>query len=175
MNNNIKKFANAAFKGLQEFVKNLEETNTNQTEVSSFKNRVPISPPQKKPSGAKIVDLCLIVPASVIGNLSINDKVDKATITNLIDKSLYFLCTDKIGEVDEIWERLEKTNEDITNLSERREVYVRIKIAGGEEMIEKKVLYILKRNLPNNGESVVTQLACLKYLSVSGLEKFNRV
>ncbi len=175
----MKKLANVTLKHfskfIQEVVEDLQETKTNQPKLNSSTNRVLVPPHQKKHSVAKIVDLCLIVPASVIGNLSINDKVDKATITNLIDKSLYFLCTDETGERDEILEVLETTNEDIANLSEQREVYVRIKIVGGQEMIGKKVPYILKRNLPTNGESKVTQLACLKYLSVSGLEKFNRI
>ncbi|MBD1218623.1 MAG: hypothetical protein H9536_15140 [Aphanizomenon flos-aquae Clear-A1] len=175
----MKKLANVTLKRFskffQEVVEDLQETKTNQPKVKSSTNQVPIPPHQKKSSVAKIVDLCLIVPASVIGNLSINDKVDKAIVTNLIDKSLYFLCTDENRETDEILEVLETTNEDIANLSEQREVYVRIKIVGGQEMIGKKVPYILKRNLPTNGESEVTQLACLKYLSISGLEKFNRV
>ena len=38
-------------------------------------------------------------------------------------------------------------------------------VENGEELVTIKF----------NGESVVTQLACLKYLSVSGLEKFNRI
>jgi len=162
-------------KFLQEVVEDLQETKMNQPKVNSSTNRVPIPPHQKKSSVVKIVDLCLIVPASVIGNLSINDKVDKATITNLIDKSLYFLCTDDKGETDEIWEVLETTNEDIANLSEQREVYVSIGIDNAEEMVGKKVPYILKRNLPTNAKGVVKQLACLKYLSISGLEKFNRI
>jgi hypothetical protein len=72
-------------------------------------------------------------------------------------------------------ELLDRTKEDIKTVSEQREIYVRINIDDGEDMIGKKVPYILKRNLPSNGQGIVTQLDCLKYLSVSGLENFNRI
>jgi hypothetical protein len=87
---------------------------------------------------------------------------------------LYFLCTTP-EDATATQQRLELTEEDITTVSEQREIYVTINIADGEEMIGKKVPYILKRNLPPNGQGMVTQLACLKYLSVSGLENFNRI
>lgn len=129
------------------------------------------SPPPKIPVA---VALCLVVPASVVGNLRNNNPINVSDIENLIDSSLYFLCTSP-EDAKATQQRLELTDEDITNVSEQREIYVRINIADGEDMIGKKVPYILKRNLPSNGQGVVRQLACLKYLSVSGLENFNRV
>ena len=137
------------------------------------KTQEPPNPPPK-PKTTQPVDLCLIVPASAIGNLTKNSPIHISEIEQLIDKSLYFLCT-SVADANMIWDVLEKTEEDIKTLSEEREVYIRINIPDGEEMIGKKVPYILKRNLPANAQSRVTQLACLKYISVSGLEKFNRV
>lgn len=129
------------------------------------------SPPPKIPVP---VALCLVVPASVVGNLRNNNPINVSDIENLIDSSLYFLCTSP-EDANVTQQRLELTEEDITTVSEQREIYVRINIADGQEMMGKKVPYILKRNLPSNGQGVVKQLACLKYLSVSGLENFNRV
>ena len=128
------------------------------------------SPTRRKNS----VALCLVVPASVVENVRKNSPIDVSGIEKLIDNSLYFLCTTP-EDGDATWELLDRTDEDITTVSEQREIYVRINIADGEDMIGKKVPYILKRNLPSNGQGIVTQLACLKYLSVYGLENFNRI
>ncbi|MEH2299555.1 MAG: hypothetical protein V7K88_11100 [Nostoc sp.] len=65
------------------------------------------------------------------------------------------------------------TDENILNVGERREVYVRIYIDNGQEMLEKTVPYILKRNLPSHRQGIVKKLACLGDLS--GLEAFNRI
>ncbi|MDB9454493.1 hypothetical protein [Dolichospermum circinale] len=130
------------------------------------------SSPQKNP---KPVSLSLVVPASVLGgNIKKDYPINIPDIEKLIDNSSYFLCTDS-EQADKIQERLELTEENITNVSEQREIYIRINIADAEEMMGKKVPYILKRNLPANGIGVVRELACLKYLSVSGLENFNRI
>jgi len=139
------------------------------------KNRQILLPSDSPPTRRKnSVDLCLVVPASVVENVRENSPIDVSGIEKLIDNSLYFLCTTP-EDADATWKRLERTKEDITSLSEEREIYVRINIAEGEDMIGKKVPYILKRNLPSNGQGIVTQLACLEYLSVSGLENFNRI
>ncbi|MEG4351148.1 hypothetical protein QUA74_15530 [Microcoleus sp. LAD1_D3] len=137
----------------------------------------PSQPSDSSPPHLKVpvpVALCLVVPASVVGNLTNNSPINVSDIEKLIDNSLYFLCTSP-EDADTIQPRLELTGENITTVSEQREIYVRINITDGEDMIGKKVPYILKRNLPPNGQGMVTQLACLKYLSVFGLENFNRI
>ncbi|MEH2373791.1 hypothetical protein [Nostoc sp.] len=134
------------------------------------KQRLNISPErQNSPVG-----LCLIVPASALKNLGEKEPINISNIERLIDNASYFLCTD-IDEADDIFERIETTTEDIKTVSEQREVYVRINISDGEDMIGKKIPYILKRNLPHYGSANIIELACLKYLSISGLEKFNRI
>ncbi|MEH1987188.1 hypothetical protein [Nostoc sp.] len=65
------------------------------------------------------------------------------------------------------------TDENILTVGERREVYVRIHIADGKEMLDKTVPYILKTNLPSHRQGVVEKLACLGDLS--DLEAFNRI
>lgn len=118
--------------------------------------------------------LCLVVPALVVENVRENDLISAYDVEKIIDNSLYFLCT-KPEDANFIQQNLELTDEDLTTVSEQREIYVKININDGEEMIGKKVPYILKRNLPSNGQFIVIKLACLKYLSVAGLENFNRV
>lgn len=130
--------------------------------------------PPPKPKITQSAALCLIVPASVVKNIKNHNPINVSEIQELIDNASYFVCT-KPQDADIAQQRLELANEDISNASEYTEVYVRIDIADGEKMIGKTVPYILKNNLPENGELIVTELACLKYLSNSGLEKFNRV
>lgn len=50
---------------------------------------------------------------------------------------------------------------------------MRIKIYDGKNLIDQKIPYYLKSNLPKHTLYIIEQLACLKNLS--GLEKFNRV
>lgn len=144
-----------------------------QASDSSLQNQpLDSSPPKQR--DPRPVALCLIVPASVVGNVRENQQINISNIETLIDNSSYFLCTSP-QDANAIQERLEITRENITSVSEQREIYIRINITDGEEMIGKKVPYSLKTNLPSEGQNIVEQLACLKYLSVSGLEKFNRV
>lgn len=154
-------------------IKYLDNSRKKNQLSQNIKTQEPPNPPPK-PKTPQPVALCLIVPASAIGNLTKNSPIHITEIEQLIDKSLYFLCT-SVADANIIWDVLERTEEDIKTLSEEREVYIRINIPDGEEMMGKKVPYILKRNLPSQGECMIKQLASLKYLSVSGLEKFNRV
>lgn len=130
--------------------------------------------PPAKPKIPQPAALCLVVPASVVKNLKYDNPINISDTEKLIDNTSYFLCTNP-EDADTTQMRLELVNEDITNASENTEVYVRINIDDGEEMIGKTIPYILKRNLPTDGELVITELACLQYLSSSGLEKFNRI
>ncbi|WP_414529233.1 hypothetical protein [Nodularia chucula] len=116
-------------------------------------------------------DICLIVPASIASNFINSENLKVDDLTYLIDNTSYFLCTTvKVAESNET--NLQITDEDILPDS-RQEVYMRINIKDGRNLIDKKVLYILKRNLPTNEIGVIKKIACLTDLS--GLEKFNRV
>ena len=130
------------------------------------------SPPQKNSHTAS---LCLVVPESVLnGNIKENYPINISEIGKLIDNSAYFLCIEP-AQADTIQNQLELTEENITKVSEQREVYIRINIADAPGIIGKKFPYILKRNLPANGQGVVRKIACLKYLSLSVLDEFNRI
>ena len=130
--------------------------------------------PPPKPKIPKPVALCLVIPASVVRNIIKNNPINISDVEELIDNTLYLLCTNP-QDADANQQHLELVNEDIANASENTEVYVRINISDGEEMIGQKIPYILKKKLPLHGQYIVTELACLKYLSNSGLENFNRI
>jgi hypothetical protein len=133
----------------------------------SHTSQKPVASPQPL-----TVALHLVVPALVVNDVRANNPINASQIEKLIDNASYFLCT-KVTDPDLIEQNLEFTNQSISTIAERREVYIRIHIADGQEMLDKKVPYILKRDLPSHGQGVVKQLACLE--DFSGLEKFNRV
>ena len=139
---------------------------------SNKKTSLDNSPP--RPKNPQPVSLCLIVPAVTLVNIKENNPISIYDIEKLIDSCSYFLCVIP-EEAHTIEQLLRLTNEDVSNVTEQREVYIRINIPDCEEMIGKKVPYILKRNLPVNGQGVVRKIACLEYLSTSGLENFNRI
>lgn len=116
--------------------------------------------------------LCLVVPAYLVNSLKEQSQIEADVIEKLIDNASYFLCT-KIADVELVQQSLDLTGDNILTIGERREVFVRIHIADGQEMIDKTVPYILKRNLPSHGQGVIRKIACLGDLS--GLEAFNRV
>lgn len=134
-------------------------------------NQVLDSSPQKS---LEPVKLCLIVRASVIEDVREGDTISRSKVEELIDECLYFLCV-KTHAVSMIEKNLELTDESVLAISEQREVYIRIEVPDGDAMIGKKIPYILKRGLPSTEENIIEELACIKYLSVSGLEVFNHV
>jgi len=121
--------------------------------------------------------LCLVVPASVFIDLRdkhpngfTENRLKTSDLIMLIDNASYFLCTN-VNNAGSKEQFLEMTKEDIPTNS-NREVYIRIHINQGQEMIDKESPYILKRNLPNYGQRII-QYGCLRNLS--GLENFNRI
>jgi hypothetical protein len=134
-------------------------------------SKPPADPLPKKSESAF---LCLVVPASVARKFTKGKSIDKAEVEDLIDNASYFLCTNN-QKADSVQENLDLTEEKITDISEQREVYIRINIADGQDMIGKQIPYPLKSNLPAHGEWEICKIACIKYLSVSGLEEFNRI
>jgi hypothetical protein len=114
-------------------------------------------------------DLCLIVRASIASNFINRSNLRIEEVTYLIDNAYYFLCKVPDSKNEEY---LKTTDETILPDS-RKEVYIRININDGGNMIDKKIPYYLKTNLPLQAQCVIKQLACLENLS--GLEKFNRI
>ena len=152
--------------GCIRYLKSVRERKIKQQQVLEAASKTqPTSLPPKSITAA----LCLIVPALAISSLK--DYLDPYDLEQLLDNASYFLCT-TVDDANLKEQRLEMTNEDIP-LDSNRDVYIRIHIADGQEMIDKKVPYILKRNLPSHGQGIVKLLTCLKNLS--GLEVFNRI
>jgi len=148
-----------------------------------IKNRQKTPPPLKSkigttsappPKKSECASLCLVVPASVARKFTNDNPINQAEVEDLIDNASYFLCTNN-QKADSVQENLDLTEEKITDISEQREVYIRINIADGQDMIGKQISYTLKSNLPAHGQGVIREIACIKYLSVSGLEEFNRI
>lgn len=115
--------------------------------------------------------LCLIVPSNIVSNLSNGSSINIDGLSYLIDSASYFICTTK-NDADSIERQLTMTNENISPDS-NREVYIRIKISNANDLIGKKIRYVIKTNLPNNTTFVVENIACLRLLT--GIESFNRV
>lgn len=122
--------------------------------------------------------LCLVVQASVFIDLRNNypnaledNRLSCSDVKMLIDYSSHFLCIRR-EEVPLIEEHLEITREEIPNDS-NQEVYIRIHISNGQNIIGKEVPYILKRDLPSDGKRIIQRRVSLKNLS--GLENFNHI
>jgi hypothetical protein len=116
-------------------------------------------------------DLCLIVPASIVSNFINSSNLKVEDVKHLIDNASYFLCT-TVKTADSNEEYLKITDEIIPPDS-KRDVYIRININDGRNMIDQTMRYYLKDNLPIQGYCTVKKIACLK--NPSGLEKFNRI
>jgi hypothetical protein len=115
--------------------------------------------------------LCLIVPANTVISLSNGVSINVNDLSYLIDSASYFVCA-TTDDANLIEQQLTMTSETISPNS-NREVYIRIKISDCENLIDKKITYILKTNLPVNVDFIVEKIACLR--SLSGLESFNRI
>lgn len=122
--------------------------------------------------------LCLVVQASVFIDLRNNRQnalenkcLSCSEVKMLIDSSSHFLCI-KVEDVSSIEDHLETTEEEISNDS-NQEVYIRIHVDKGQNLIGKQVPYILKRDLPSDGRRIIQRCCCLKNLS--GLENFNHI
>ncbi len=122
--------------------------------------------------------LCLVIQASVFidlrnkhPNALEDNRLSCPDVKMLIDYSSHFLCIG-LEDVASIEEHLEITREEITNDS-NQEVYIRIHIYKGQNLIGKQVPYILKRDLPSDGQRIIQRYNCLKNLS--GLEHFNHI
>jgi hypothetical protein len=148
----------------QSIDKKQEPIVTNESAIKEAKEQ---ATPQPIPAG-----LCLIVPASIASKFSNHQYLIANDLMHLIDNASYFICTlVKDAELNDKKLAL-MMNEPILPDS-MREVYLRINIANGRNMIDKKMPYYLKINLPEDVQGDVKQFACLQDLS--GLEKFNRV
>jgi hypothetical protein len=119
-----------------------------------------------------IAILCMIVPARIASNFKREKTLVHSDIEYLLDNSSYFLCVD-INDVIRYEQNLkELTNEEIAPDSQK-EVYIRVNITNGGNLIGKKSCFGLKNNLSVAGNFCIKKVFLLEDLS--GLEQFNRV
>jgi hypothetical protein len=152
----------------------LQYLNTQKNKKKVLREERPNRKPESiytPPSPPIPVSLCLIVPSNVVSNLSNSSSISSDNLARLIDSASYFICTDK-NDANSKEKQLTMTDEVISPDS-NREVYVRISISDGRNLINKKITYMLKTNLPVNSNFIVEKIACLR--SLTGLENFNRV
>jgi hypothetical protein len=146
------------------------ESPTSRTRASrSYQDADPIS----QDSQIVPVSLCLVVPSHIVADspeIIPNRSVSEETIERLIDNASYFLCAEH--GVD-IYERGLSFLEAELPPDSQREVYVRIAISDGGEMLGKRVPYALKSNLNPRATFTVQRVFLLRDLS--GLDQFNRI
>ncbi|QOV21225.1 hypothetical protein [Anabaenopsis elenkinii] len=161
----------SAIVGVPACLKYIQDTK----QKSDSNSKTPPPPPPKK---SECASLYLVVPASVARKFTEGKPINQAEVEELIDNASYLLCTNMCTneqKADRVQEKLVLTEDKITDISEQREVYIKINIADGQDMIGKQIPYALKSNLPAHGQGVIRKIACIEYLSVSGLEEFNRI
>lgn len=114
--------------------------------------------------------LCLIIPANIVGELTNGSSINIDNLSYLIDNASDFICAAK-SEVESIEQQMTMTEK--IPLDSIREVYIRINLADGRNLIGKKILYMIKTNLPIDTNFFVEKVACLQNLN--GLKFFNHV
>ena len=124
------------------------------------------------PSPPIPTDLCLIIPASIASKFVNSQYLTADDITYLIDSASYFLCT-RVQDAELNEQNLILMRNEAILADSKREVYIRINIPNGRNMIGQKMPYYLKTNFPENVQGIVKELSCIRDLS--GLEKFNRI
>lgn len=135
----------------------------------------PSTPPETKPTSMPIpAGLCLVVPASSISSFQTGECLDGQSLTRLINSASYFLCK-RLTEAKNLERSLEVTTEAIKDIpvDSPREVYVRVKIDNGKEMIDKTTRYEIKENIQDSEQYEIETIECLRTLS--GLESFIRI
>jgi len=114
--------------------------------------------------------LCLIIPANIVGELTNGSNINIDYLSYLVDNASDFVCATK-SEVDSIEQQMTMTEK--IPLDSIREVYIRINLADGRNLIGKKILYMIKTNLQIDTDFFVEKVACLQNLN--GLKFFNHV
>ena len=124
----------------------------------------------RRPLPPVLAALCLIIPANIVGELTNGSNINIDDLSYLVDNASDFVCATK-SEVDSIEQQMTMTEK--IPLDSIREVYIRINLADGQNLIGKKILYMIKTNLPIDTDFPVEKVACLQNLN--GLKFFNHV
>jgi hypothetical protein len=138
---------------------------------SNLNPPTPISSRKLKPA-----DLCLVVLAKDVSHLvgGLKSELDRDDVSNLIDRASYFLCIPTAEGISrDIEQNLSRMTDEKIMPDSNREVYVRIEINDGQNLIGEKIPYYLKSNLSSNLKGKIQEAFCIKNLY--GLEKLIRI
>jgi hypothetical protein len=113
--------------------------------------------------------LCLTVPESAIYDLEEGQPINRERIIKLIDFASEFLCV-KIEEADSFSIDILKEKQ---SPERQLKFYIRIDISNGQNIINKKTLYQMKRDLSPDAEGTIRELGFLQNVSI--LRQFNRI
>jgi hypothetical protein len=134
------------------------------------------APPQPSTPEVKTppipAELCLVVPASEVSDLIHSPDLKGDRLKELVNSASYFLCSSSKEKIENIEKNLDSTNE-IIPVDSLKDVYIRISIEDGREMIDKTIRYEIKTNLKDSQTYQIKKLNCLRTLS--GLESFIRI
>lgn len=133
------------------------------------------APPQPSTPEVKTppipAELCLVVPASEVSDLSPGSLLKGDRLKKLVNSASYFLCSSK-KKIESIEGSLDLTNE-IIPVDSLKDIYIRILVEDGREMIDKTIRYEIKTNLKDSQTYPIKKLNCLRTLS--SLESFIRI
>ncbi len=118
--------------------------------------------------------ICLAVPASAVYGLTLRqqvnrDEINRDEMIQVIESATEFLC---IEAEDADKQSVHTIHQDVLPDSQLK-FYIRIDIPNGQDIINAKTKYVIKRDLPQNTEGKILQLGRLRDASV--LKLFNRI
>lgn len=119
-------------------------------------------------SDSREVSLCLILKSEYLGDLLASRNVDitSTRLKELIDRANYFLCVD-IGNVSNLenkWSIAQVSEPD--NGDEDADVYVRVNITNGQEMIDATYPYALSEGILPNSKVKLEKISYLRNMSL---------
>ena len=146
------------------------DSNTQKKNVSTRSPNSSEKTPPTPPTPPIPAKLCLIVPASSVSTFQIDSYLDGKSLKMLINSASYFLSKSP-EQVENIETKLDFSTESIPQDSPK-EVYIRVEIKNGREMLDKETRYEIKENVQDSEQYKIEDIRCL--WTLSGLESFIR-
>jgi len=146
------------------------DSNTQKKNVSTRSPNSSEKTPPTPPTLPIPAKLCLIVPASSVSTFQIDSYLDGKSLKMLINSASYFLSKSP-KQVENIETKLDFSTESIPQDSPK-EVYIRVEIKNGREMLDKETRYEIKENVQDSEQYKIEDIRCL--WTLSGLESFIR-
>ena len=135
----------------------------------SLNNRTSNTIPDVLSSQPICTAICLAVPASAVYGLTLRQRINRDEMIQVIESATEFLC---IEAEDADKQSVHTITQEVSPDSQLK-FYIRIDIPNGQDIINAKTKYVIKRDLPQNTEGKILQLGRLRDASV--LKLFNRI